>query len=120
VRQRALGRVTLIDGDIRDGDLVRRAMDGVAIAFDEAAIRLTQCASSASIYGQAEAFPTDEWHHGYGNRRIYGATKMYGEGLRRSFCEMYGLDYVALRYLNVYGPRMDAHAAAGYLPDPVP
>src|SRR5690349_4958536 len=65
-------------------------------------------ASSASIYGQAEEFPTDEKHHGYGNRTIYGATKMYSEGLLRSFYEMFGLNYVALRYFNVYGPRMDA------------
>ena len=65
-------------------------------------------ASSASIYGEAEEFPTNEVHHGYGNRTIYGAVKLYGEGLLRSFYEMYGLDYVALRYFNVYGPRMDA------------
>ncbi len=65
-------------------------------------------ASSASIYGQAECFPTEENHHGYGNRTIYGAVKLYGEGLLRSFHEMYGLNYVALRYFNVYGPRMDA------------
>ena len=65
-------------------------------------------ASSASIYGQAEEFPTNEKHHGYGNRTIYGATKSYSEGLLRSFYEMYGLNYVALRYFNVYGPRMDA------------
>lgn len=65
-------------------------------------------ASSASIYGQAEEFPTTEKHHGYANRTIYGAIKMYGEGMLRSFYEMYGLNYVALRYFNVYGPRMDA------------
>jgi UDP-glucose 4-epimerase len=65
-------------------------------------------ASSASIYGQAEEFPTTESHHGYGNRTMYGAVKLYGEGLLRSFYEMYGLNYVALRYFNVYGPRMDA------------
>ena len=65
-------------------------------------------ASSASIYGQAEDFPTTEVHHGYGNRTIYGAVKLYGEGFLRSFYEMYGLNYVALRYFNVYGPRMDA------------
>ena len=65
-------------------------------------------ASSASIYGQAEVFPTTEQHHGYGNRTIYGAIKLYGEGMLRSFYEMYGLNYVALRYFNVYGPRMDA------------
>jgi len=65
-------------------------------------------ASSASIYGQAEEFPTTENHHPYSNRTIYGATKLYSEGLLRSFHEMYGLNYVALRYFNVYGPRMDA------------
>jgi UDP-glucose 4-epimerase len=65
-------------------------------------------ASSASIYGQAEDFPTTEHHHAYGNRTIYGAVKLYGEGLLRSFYEMHGLNYIALRYFNVYGPRMDA------------
>jgi UDP-glucose 4-epimerase len=65
-------------------------------------------ASSASIYGLAEEFPTSEHHHGYGNRTIYGAIKLYGEGMLRSFYDMYGLNYVALRYFNVYGPRMDA------------
>jgi nucleoside-diphosphate-sugar epimerase len=65
-------------------------------------------ASSASIYGQAEDFPTTEHHHAYGNRTIYGAVKLYGEGLLRSFYEMHGLNYVALRCFNVYGPRMDA------------
>jgi UDP-glucose 4-epimerase len=136
----ASGKVTILEGDIRDQDLVLRAMDGVDIVFHEAAIRITQCAetprlahdvlatgtfnileaavtakvkrvvsaSSASIYGQAEEFPTNEKHHGYGNRTIYGATKAYSEGLLRSFYEMYGLNYVALRYFNVYGPRMDA------------
>jgi UDP-glucose 4-epimerase len=65
-------------------------------------------ASSASIYGQADGFPTTELHHGYGNRTIYGTVKLYGEGLLRSFNEMFGLNYVALRYFNVFGPRMDA------------
>jgi len=66
-------------------------------------------ASSASIYGMAEAFPTSESHHPYDNRTLYGACKSFGEGLLRSFNEMYGLDYVGLRYFNVYGPRMDLH-----------
>jgi nucleoside-diphosphate-sugar epimerase len=137
----ASGKVTIVEGDIRDPNLVARAMEGIDIVFHEAAIRITHCAedprlahdvlatgtfnlieaavaakvkrfvsaSSASIYGQAEEFPTNENHHGYGNRTIYGATKMYSEGLLRSFYEMYGLNYVALRYFNVYGPRMDAY-----------
>jgi len=74
-----------------------------------AKVKRVVAASSASIYGQAEEFPTSEEHHGYGNRTIYGAIKLYGESLLRSFHEMYGLDYVALRYFNVYGPRMDAY-----------
>lgn len=68
-------------------------------------------ASTASVYGLADTFPTTEDHHPYNNRTIYGATKVFTEGLLRSFNEMYGLDYVAMRYFNVYGPRMDIHGA---------
>ncbi|WP_454857050.1 NAD-dependent epimerase/dehydratase family protein [Rhizobium binxianense] len=68
-------------------------------------------ASSASVLGLAESFPTTEAHHSYNNRTIYGAAKAFNEGLLRSFAEMYGLQYVALRYFNVYGPRMDVHGA---------
>ncbi len=66
-------------------------------------------ASSASIYGLAPHFPTPKSDHPYDNRTLYGAAKAFGEGLLRSFNDMYGLDYVALRYFNVYGPRMDLH-----------
>jgi UDP-glucose 4-epimerase len=66
-------------------------------------------ASSASIYGLADHFPTREDHHPYNNRTWYGASKIMLEGLLRSFNDMYGLPYVALRYFNVYGPRMDIH-----------
>ncbi len=64
-------------------------------------------ASSASIYGLADSFPTNEKHHPYNNRTYYGAAKVAGEGMVRSFAEMYGLQYVAMRYFNAYGPRMD-------------
>lgn len=64
-------------------------------------------ASSASIYGLADTFPTNEKHHPYNNRTYYGAAKVAGEGMVRAFAEMYGLRYVAMRYFNVYGPRMD-------------
>lgn len=139
----AHGKVTIVEGDIRDASLVRRTMEGMDVVFHEAAIRITQCAeeprlahdvlatgsfnvfeaavaarvkkvvaaSSASIYGYADAFPTVEGHHPYNNRTIYGATKLYTEGLLRSFHEMYGLNYIALRPFNVYGPRMDAFGA---------
>lgn len=72
-------------------------------------VRRVVAASSASVYGLAEEFPTDEQHHPYANRTLYGAAKLFNEGLLRSFHDMYGLSYVALRYFNVYGPRMDVH-----------
>jgi len=66
-------------------------------------------ASSASVYGMAEDFPTTERHHPYNNDTFYGAAKSFNEGMARSFRAMKGLDFVALRYFNVYGPRMDVH-----------
>ena len=76
-----------------------------------AKVKRVVAASSASIYGMAERFPTDETHHPYGNRTLYGAAKVFNEGLLTSFRDMYGLDFVALRPFNVYGPRMDTNGA---------
>lgn len=77
----------------------------------EAGVKKVVAASSASIYGLAEEFPTPEVHHPYNDRTFYGAAKAFSEGMLRSFHEMYELDYVALRYWNVYGPRMDIYGA---------
>jgi UDP-glucose 4-epimerase len=66
-------------------------------------------ASSASVYGMAEEFPTTERQNPYDNRTLYGAAKAFNEGLLRAFNDMHGLDYVAFRYFNVYGDRMDIH-----------
>jgi UDP-glucose 4-epimerase len=63
--------------------------------------------SSASVYGLAQNFPTPETDNPYNNQTFYGAAKMFGEQLFRSFKFMHNLDYVALRYFNAYGPRMD-------------
>jgi UDP-glucose 4-epimerase len=71
-------------------------------------------ASSASVYGMAEQFPTDERHHLYNNRTLYGAVKVANEQIARAFHEMYGLSYVALRYFNIYGPRMDVTTAQDF------
>ncbi len=76
-----------------------------------AGVKKVVAASSASVYGLADSFPTGERHHPYNNRTLYGALKTLNEGLLRSFNEMHGLPYVALRYFNVYGPRMDTHGA---------
>jgi UDP-glucose 4-epimerase len=137
----ASGRVTVVDGDIRDRDLVHDVTRGKDLVFHQAAIRITQCAeeprlalevlvdgsfnifeaavehgvdkvvsaSSASVYGMAEEFPTTERHHHHNNDTFYGAAKSFGEGMLRSFRAMNELDFVALRYFNVYGPRMDVH-----------
>lgn len=137
----ATGRVTLVEGDIRDRDLVHDLAQGKDLVFHQAAIRITQCAeeprlalevlvegtfnvieatvdagadkliaaSSASVYGMAEQFPTPESHHHHNNDTFYGAAKSFNEGMVRSFRAMRGLDYVVLRYFNVYGPRMDVH-----------
>jgi UDP-glucose 4-epimerase len=134
-------RVTLVKGDIRDVEALRKVTDGMDAVIHMATLRITACAaeprealgvmcdgsfnvleaaqnagvrkvvtaSSASIYGLADVFPTREDHHPYNNRTWYGASKVMLEGLLRSYNDMYGLPYVALRYFNVYGPRMDIH-----------
>jgi UDP-glucose 4-epimerase len=76
-----------------------------------AGVKKVVAASSASVLGLAEEFPTTEKHHPYNNRTLYGAAKVFNEGLLRCFNDMYGLPYVALRYFNVYGPRMDIYGA---------
>jgi UDP-glucose 4-epimerase len=74
-------------------------------------VRKVVYASSASVYGAADAFPTEERHHPYNNRTLYGAAKLMNEGIARSYRDMHGLESVGLRYFNVYGPRMDTTGA---------
>ena len=133
-------KVKLVEGDIRDRELVDELLKGMDFCFHLAALRITRCveypreafevmytgtfnilqscvehkikklvmASSASVYGQADTFPTTEQQHPYNNRTLYGAAKMANELMCRSFQHMYGLHYNAVRYFNVYGPRMDS------------
>jgi UDP-glucose 4-epimerase len=81
----------------------------VVEAAADAGVRKIVAASSASVYGLADEFPTPERQHPYANDTLYGAAKTFNEGLLRSFHAMRGLDYVMLRYFNVYGPRMDIY-----------
>ncbi|WP_286578382.1 NAD-dependent epimerase/dehydratase family protein [Aliirhizobium terrae] len=92
-------------------DVLAEGTFNVLEAAAKAGVSKVVAASSASVLGLAESFPTTEDHHSYNNRTIYGAAKTFNEGLLRSFAEMYGLRYVALRYFNVYGPRMDVYGA---------
>ena len=66
--------------------------------------------SSASVYGDAVKEPMDE-DHPFNNKNFYGATKICGEAMLRAFHHRYGLKFVGLRYMNVYGPRQDYHGA---------
>ena len=71
----------------------------------EAGVERFIYASSASVYGEAETFPTSERHHPHADRTLYGASKLFGEGVLRALA----LPHLTLRYFNVYGPRMDIH-----------
>ena len=66
--------------------------------------------SSASVYGDAVEIPMTE-EHPFNNKTFYGATKIAGEQMCRAFYHRYGLSYVGLRYMNVYGPRQDYRGA---------
>ena len=135
-------------GDIREVDVLNKAMKDVDGVFHVAAMWLLHCkdyprtafdvniqgtfnvleaavnnrvkkvvySSSASVYGDAVEIPMTE-NHPFNNRNFYGATKIAGEALCRAFYDRYGLDYVGLRYMNVYGPYQDQTAAyTGVIP----
>jgi UDP-glucose 4-epimerase len=72
----------------------------------DAGVRKVVYSSSASVYGDAAFTPMTE-EHPFNNRTMYGATKIAGEQFFRAFNEQRGLDYAGLRYMNIYGPRMD-------------
>ncbi len=134
--------------DIREIDLLDRAMEGTDYVIHTAAMWLLHCkdyprtafnvniegtfnileacvkhkvkklvySSSASVYGDAIEVPMTE-EHPFLNKNFYGATKIAGEAMCRAYFDRYGLDYVGLRYMNVYGPHQDQTAAyTGVIP----
>jgi UDP-glucose 4-epimerase len=135
-------------GDVRDVDILDKAMQGIDGVFHLAAMWLLHCkdyprtafevniagtfnvleacvknkverliySSSASVYGDAQEIPMSETHP-FNNKNFYGATKIAGEAMCRSFYDRYNLQYVGLRYMNVYGPHQDQTAAyTGVIP----
>jgi UDP-glucose 4-epimerase len=135
-------------GDIRDVDVLDRAVSQADAVVHVAAMWLLHCkdyprtaftvniegtfnvleacvrnkierlvySSSASVYGDASSVPMTE-EHPFNNRNFYGASKIAGEAMCRAFHDRYGLDYVGLRYMNVYGPHQDQTAAyTGVIP----
>ena len=118
-----------LGGDINQYDILDEAIKGKDYVFHLAALWLLHCydyprsafqvelcvkhnvkkliySSSASVYGDAVESPMTE-DHIYNNKTFYGATKIAGEHMCRAFYHRYGLDYVGLRYMNVYGARQD-------------
>ena len=135
-------------GDIREVDVLNKAMEGMHGVFHLAAMWLLHCkdfprtafdvniqgtfnvleacvnnnierlvySSSASVYGDAVEVPMTE-EHPFNNKNFYGASKIAGEAMARAFYDRYGLSYVGLRYMNVYGPHQDQTAAyTGVIP----
>jgi len=91
-------------------DVNVRGTFNVMEACVQAGVKRLVYSSSASVYGDAVREPMDE-DHPFNNKNFYGATKICGEAMLRAFHHRYGLDYVGLRYMNVYGPRQDYHGA---------
>ena len=135
-------------GDVREVDILNKAMEGMDGVFHLAAMWLLHCkdfprtafdvniqgtfnvleacvnnkierlvySSSASVYGDAVEVPMTE-EHPFNNKNFYGATKIAGEAMARAFYDRFGLNYVGLRYMNVYGPHQDQTAAyTGVIP----
>jgi UDP-glucose 4-epimerase len=101
-------RINACAADPREGfEVMLRSTLELADLCVKYNIKKVVYSSSASVYGLAQHFPTPEGDNPYSNQTFYGAAKLWGEQLFKSYKFMYGLDYLALRYFNVYGPRMD-------------
>ena len=91
-------------------DVNVRGTFNVMEACTKAGVQRLVYSSSASVYGDALSEPMTE-EHPFNNQNFYGATKICGEAMLRAFHHRYGLNYVGLRYMNVYGPRQDYQGA---------
>ena len=133
------GQYTLVEGDIRDEALVRRAMDGADYVLHQAAVPSVQrsvqdpmltndvnvngtlllleearragvrrfmFASSSSLYGESETLPKVETMPP-APISPYGLQKLTGETYCLLYNRLYGLQTIAFRYFNVFGPRQD-------------
>ncbi|HPZ88513.1 MAG TPA: NAD-dependent epimerase/dehydratase family protein [Flavihumibacter sp.] len=101
-------RINACAANPNDGfDVMIKATFDLAMLCVKHKVKKVIYSSSASVFGLAQHFPTPETDNPYDNQTFYGGAKLWGEQLFRSFKFMYGLDYVALRYFNAYGPRMD-------------
>jgi UDP-glucose 4-epimerase len=131
------GTVSIVEGDVTDPAGVERALQGIDGVFHMAVLPLGPTveqprlglevnvvgtfnvfdaaqkagvgkvvfSSASSVYGDTD--DTMDESHPLGARTMYGASKIAGEYFLRSFNDQFGLPYVTLRYMNVYGPRQE-------------
>lgn len=133
------GEIEVIEGDLRDAEVVARAVDGCEVVYHQAAVpsvprsvadprtsldagitgtlnvllaardrgaRRVVFASSSSIYGDTPVMPK---HEDMTPKPLspYAISKLSAEQLCGVFTRLYGLETVALRYFNVFGPNQD-------------
>jgi UDP-glucose 4-epimerase len=133
----ASGRVQTVEGDVTDPASIAAATEGAAGVFHMAVLPLGPCSenprlcvevnvdgtlnvleaargagvqklvysSASSVYGDTNE--TMDESHPLGARTMYGASKLAGEYFVRAYGDLYGLEHVILRYMNVYGPRQE-------------
>jgi UDP-glucose 4-epimerase len=82
----------------------------VLVAARDAKVKRVVFACSCAVYGKTSALPIRE-DAGLAPISPYGLTKQMGEAYGRVFQELYGLEFVSLRYFNVFGPRQDPGSA---------
>ncbi|HUF89691.1 MAG TPA: NAD-dependent epimerase/dehydratase family protein [Gemmatimonadota bacterium] len=108
-----------IDVRVSVDDPVRDARTNVAgllalleRARDHGVARVVYVSSGGVVYGEPQRIPTPESHP---KRPLspYGVAKLAGEYYLTYYAAVHGLEYAALRYSNVYGPRQDPHGEAG-------
>jgi UDP-glucose 4-epimerase len=88
---------------------IRGTFNAIEAAIKQKVKRVVY-SSSASVYGDAIELPMTE-DHPYNNYTFYGATKIAGEQMFKALGHRYHLNWVGLRYMNVYGPRQDYKGA---------
>jgi len=133
------GHFVFVQGDLRDSNAVRAAVEGVEVVFHQGAlasvprsiaepvisletniigtqnvllaardagVRRVVYASSSSVYGDTPVLPKHE-EMPTAPMSPYAVQKLTGELLCGVYTRIYGLETVALRYFNVFGPRQD-------------
>jgi UDP-glucose 4-epimerase len=81
-------------------------------AVDTGVRRFIFASSGGALYGDTDSLPTPETHPCLPASQ-YGGAKLCAEVYGRVYQSLHGLEFVALRYSNVYGPRQDPHGEAG-------